>query len=74
MVKLYSKPACVQCTATKKAFDKKGIKYDLVDLSLDQDALEFVASLGYRAAPVVFVDESTHWAGFRPEMISKISA
>ena len=30
---VYTKPGCVQCTATYRALDEKGIPYDVVDLS-----------------------------------------
>lgn len=32
---VYSKPACVQCTATTRALDAQGIAYDLIDLTAD---------------------------------------
>lgn len=70
-ITVYSKPACVQCTATTRALDAKGLSYDVVDLTADEDAMTFVQSLGYRQAPVV-VAEADHWAGFRPDMIAKL--
>lgn len=71
-VTVYSKPACVQCTATTRALDAKGIAYKVVDLSEDAAALEQVTALGYRQAPVVIAG-SVHWAGFRPDMIGRLS-
>jgi glutaredoxin len=44
---VYSKPACVQCDATKKAMDKLRIDYQIVDISEDSDAREYVMALGY---------------------------
>ena len=70
-VTVYSKPACVQCTATTRALDAKGIGYELVDLTADEEAMNFVQQLGYRQAPVVVAGD-THWAGFRPDMIDAI--
>ena len=35
-ITVYSKPACVQCTATTRALDAKGLDYALVDLSEDE--------------------------------------
>ncbi len=69
---VYSKPACVQCTATTRALDRQGMEYDVIDVSNDQDALELVQSLGYRQVPVVVAGEK-HWAGFRPDMISTLA-
>lgn len=70
---VYSKPACVQCTATTRALDAKGIGYELVDLTTDDEAMERVTALGYRQAPVVIAGDA-HWAGFRPDLIAGIRA
>jgi len=72
-VTVYSKPSCVQCTATYRALDSKGIDYKIVDLSQDEVALEKVRSLGYAQVPVVIAGDK-NWAGFRPDMISQIAA
>ena len=39
-VTVYSKPSCVQCNATYRALDSKGIDYEVLDLSEDPAALE----------------------------------
>ncbi len=71
-ITVYSKPACVQCTATTRALDRQGIDYSVIDVSTDAAAYELVQELGYRQVPVVIAGE-THWAGFRPDMISGLS-
>ncbi|AXR73434.1 MULTISPECIES: glutaredoxin-like protein NrdH [Auritidibacter] len=70
-VTVYSKPACVQCNATYRALDKKGIEYKVVDMSEDMEALEQVRALGYMQAPVVMT-EGDHWSGFRPDKIAEL--
>jgi glutaredoxin-like protein NrdH len=72
-ITLYTKPACVQCTATRKALDKSGVEYDVVDITEDPAARDYVMSLGYLQAPVVIAGEQ-HWAGFRPDAIKSLSA
>lgn len=71
-ITVYSKPACVQCTATTRALDRQGIAYSIVDVSQDNNAYELVQGLGYRQVPVVIAGEQ-HWAGFRPDMINSLS-
>ncbi|MDO4636469.1 MAG: glutaredoxin-like protein NrdH [Lautropia sp.] len=71
-VTVYSKPACVQCTATTRALDARGIAYRLVDLTQDAVAMAEVLSMGYRQAPVVIAGDK-HWAGFRPDMIGRLA-
>lgn len=71
-VTVYTKPACVQCNATYRALDKKGIAYQSVDMSQDADALERVRAMGYMQAPVVITD-ADHWSGFRPDKIEELA-
>lgn len=72
-ITVYTKPSCVQCTATYRALDGKGIAYETVDVSVDEQALETVKALGYLQAPVV-VAEGEHWSGFRPDKIAELAA
>ncbi|MBO6865564.1 MAG: glutaredoxin-like protein NrdH [Thalassococcus sp.] len=71
-ITVYSKPACVQCTATTRALEAKGIEFDVVDLTEDNDAMERVTDLGYRQAPVVIAGDA-HWSGFRPDLIGSLA-
>lgn len=71
-ITVYTKPACVQCNATKKALDRAGLDYDLVDISLDDEARDYVMALGYVSAPVVMAG-AEHWSGFRPERIKELA-
>ena len=71
-ITVYTKPQCVQCGATIKALDKAGITYELVDLTTDIDARDYVMALGHLQAPVVVTD-TDHWAGFRPDRIKNLT-
>lgn len=72
-VTVYSKPECVQCDATYRALNNAGISYTAVDISLDENAREYVMALGHLAAPVVVVTGADHWSGFRPDRIKAIA-
>ncbi|HID9886365.1 TPA: glutaredoxin-like protein NrdH [Serratia marcescens] len=69
---IYSKPDCVQCNATYRAFDKQGIDYQVIDLTQDQQALNHVKSLGYQQVPVIIASDD-HWSGFRPDKIGALA-
>jgi len=71
-VTVYSKPACVQCDATYRALDKKGIAYTVVDISADALALERVRALGHPQAPVVVAGDVS-WSGFRPDQVNALA-
>lgn len=72
-ITVYSKPSCVQCSATYRALDKAGIAYVVVDVIADQDARQYVMRLGHLQAPVVVVDDANHWAGYRPDRIAALA-
>ncbi|WP_159809339.1 glutaredoxin-like protein NrdH [Cellulomonas citrea] len=71
-ITVYSKPSCVQCSATYRALDKAGHDYTVVDISEDADARDYVMSLGHLQAPVV-VAGGEHWSGYRPDRIAAIA-
>lgn len=78
MITLYTKPSCVQCNMTKKKLESLGLNYRTIDVTEDEQALEFVKGMGYLAAPVVVIgfDHPTmggqHWAGYQPDKLSAI--
>ncbi|MCL2594111.1 MAG: glutaredoxin-like protein NrdH [Promicromonosporaceae bacterium] len=71
-ITVYSKPSCVQCTATYRALDKQGLAYQVIDLTRDPSALDLVRNLGHLQAPVVIAGDS-HWSGFRPDRINALT-
>jgi glutaredoxin-like protein NrdH len=71
-ITVYTKPACVQCNAVTRALDNQGIAYEKVDISTDSDARDYVMSLGYLQAPVVYAGPDNHFSGFRPDRIKKL--
>jgi len=71
-ITVYSKPACVQCTATTRALDLRGLEYRVIDLTQDAGAMQDVTEMGYRQVPVVVAGDA-HWAGFRPDMIGQLA-
>lgn len=73
MIIVYSKPACVQCVATTREFDRLGISYQVIDLTKDQEAFLQVQKMGYMQAPVV-VSDKDHWSGFRPDKIRSLAS
>ena len=71
-ITVYTKPACVQCTATYRALDKAGIEYDVVDIREHPEARDYVRARGYLQAPVVVAGDD-HWSGFRPDRIKALT-
>lgn len=72
-ITVYSKPACVQCTATYRDLKNRGLDYEVVDITSDDAAYEMVTGLGYQQAPVVVTDND-HWSGYRPDKIAPLAS
>lgn len=52
--------------------DKRGIKYEVEDITKDHDAMQFALSFGYQAAPVVVAGDQ-HWSGYKPDHIDGLA-
>lgn len=72
MIEVYSKPNCVQCSATKRLLQKLGLIFTEYDVTVDEEAYARVESLGYKQLPVVVAD-GKHWSGFQPDNINELS-
>jgi glutaredoxin-like protein NrdH len=66
-------PACQQCSATKRQFDKRGIIYTERDLRRNPKAVERFLELGLNSAPIVETDDR-RWSGFRLNRITSLES
>ena len=71
-ITVYTKPACVQCSATFRALDHAAIVYEKVDITLNSEARDYVMALGYLQAPVIVAGDQ-HWSGFRPDRVKSLA-
>ena len=69
---LYTKPNCVQCSATERALQQQKIPFTAVDLTQDTQPLAKIVSMRYGQVPVV-VNGDEHWSGFCPDKIRQIA-
>ena len=68
-ITVFEKNNCIQCVRTKKWLTENSIPFKTFNVETDEEALQYVLNLGYKAAPVIVVtdnDEETaeHWSGF----------
>lgn len=70
VAKVFTKPNCPACEATKKLFAKLGAEIEVVNLEDDLDALNFVKEQGFVQAPVVGTKLTRkEWSGYKPDLI-----
>jgi glutaredoxin-like protein NrdH len=73
VITVYTKPNCSACDATKRALDKEGIDYGLIDVTLNQAAMDKLNSLGVKEMPYVDAGELGTWTGFRYADIKRVA-
>lgn len=57
-VKVYSTPTCVYCVTLKEFFKEKGVEFEEVDVSLNEEAArEMIMKTGQMGVPVVEIGE-----------------
>ena len=71
LITVYSKPNCPQCDQTVKKLEQKGLKFEVLDVTENQEHHDKVQTMGYRQLPVVVVGEK-HWSGFRPDHLGAL--
>jgi len=70
-ITIYTRNDCVQCHATKRAMEIRGVAFEMVNVDLQPDAADALRAQGFRQLPVVIAGE-TSWSGFRPDMINRL--
>mgnify|MGYP000140141800 FL=1 len=70
---IYTRNDCVQCHATKRAMESRGVAFEMVNIDQQPEAADTLRAQGFRQLPVVVAGE-TSWSGFRPDMINRLSA
>lgn len=71
LITVWTKPNCIQCVMTKKELDKRGIRYEEMNLERHPDAVEAFMEVGLLAAPIVVTDIK-RWSGFRLNKIESL--
>ncbi|EOC1424934.1 glutaredoxin-like protein NrdH [Cronobacter dublinensis] len=72
-ITIYTRNDCVQCHATKRALESRGIAFDTINLDEQPEAIDTLREQGFRQLPVVMAHDLS-WSGFRPDMINRLRA
>lgn len=72
-ITVYSAPGCKQCRATKKHIERRGMTYNEIDISTNEEAREFILEQGFQQVPVVDLGNGDMFYGFRPDRIDAVA-
>ena len=70
-ITVYSKPNCVRCEMAKRYLQDKNVKFEVIDVFEDAEALAMLRDRGYAQMPVVDIGGEFH-TGFRPDILAKV--
>lgn len=70
-ITIYTRDNCVQCHATKRAMENRGVAFETINLDQHPDAADALRAEGFRQLPVVIAGEH-RWSGYRPDMINRL--
>lgn len=74
-ITIYTKRNCPACEATKKAMDRAGLDYEVIDVSDSAGWQQALRECDFRQMPVVQVtddEDCQSWEGFRPDLIKQL--
>lgn len=74
-ITIHAKQNCQACEATKKAMDRAGLDYEIIDVSDNTARQQALRECGFRSMPVVEVtdgEDYRSWEGFRPDLIKQL--
>ena len=72
MIKVYSKPNCMQCEFTKKFLKDNGLQFEVRDVFESEKFKDEVVELGFTSLPVVVADGHEPFSGFRPDKLDEL--
>jgi len=72
---IYTSPTCGFCYMVEQYLDQKGKKYSKKDISVDQEALEFVLNkVGQAVTPIITIGEKVVIGFDRPKIDEALKA
>ena len=74
MLRVYSKPNCIQCEMTKIWLDQNKIQYESVNVYDHPEKLEEIKLNGFQQLPVVTLDEyfDNAWSGYNLDRLEEL--
>lgn len=72
MIKVYSKPNCMQCAFTKKFLTENGLQFEERDVFESEKFKDEVVELGFTSLPVVVADGHEPFSGYRPDKLDEL--
>lgn len=64
MITVYSKPACPYCDMAKTYLSVHEIPHSVIDISIDDDAKQFIVNQGHRTVPQIYIGQQVIEGGW----------
>ena len=63
MLTIYSKPNCPHCEQAKSWLDSNKIEYEVVDISVSNEALDMLREQGHKSVPQIYLNNEVFVSG-----------
>jgi len=63
MLTIYSKPNCPHCDLAKSWLDSNKIDYEVVDISINNEALDMLREQGHKSVPQIYLNGEVFVSG-----------
>lgn len=73
MIKVYSKPNCMQCKFAKNKMDDLEIPFEEFDVTSSEEHLEEAKATGFTAMPIIILENGDVISGFQPDKLEALA-
>lgn len=70
MITVYTQPGCRPCKRVVNKIQEAQLPYTVIDVSVDEDGMEYLRSIGAKGVPVVRADNGySPIVGYQPDLL-----
>lgn len=73
MIKLFSKPDCVQCKFSKNKLDELGVPFEEFDVTESEENMAEAIATGYTSMPIIILEDGGIISGFKPAELEALA-
>lgn len=70
-VTIYTKDDCSNCEKVKAFYDNNEVEYEPINVYHEEEALNYVKSLGFSSLPVVVIEGYEPFSGFNLQKLAQ---
>lgn len=73
MIKLFSKPNCVQCKFSKNKLGELGVPFEEFDVTESEEDMAEAVATGFTSMPIIILEDGGIISGFKPAELEALA-